>query len=536
MPQSPQDEQLLRTVTTLLDRGAHNDAIALLNARIAQGLATDQPASILFLGEIAGLLIDAGSEGQSEEAVKAGLSLLENNVHYFTGLVTAASIDYNLGNAKSALVEIHNPNAFTPPGLVDHDLLLAAKNHYWKALRGNERKGNFARQIRTNLATALRKSGRIAEALTFYDEIIAADPTFTMAHFHRGLALLVFEHLSGETTISLLRQVTSEYSIAAAAAEVPADVRRIAAEMRDRTKKRLKALGYKEQQLQQELEANKREAAAHSNYRQFTLHHHLGLSDHSLYCHCNRARQDDLTIATRSTSVSGDCIPRLELILNRLKAEFGTARLLYHQATTEQSWNLYEREITFAELFEGELVSIQTELLRTSFRICLGILDKIALGVCELYDVAESHEKLYFEKFWQPTARKGKASTRWNALAAKNNPSLVALYSQATDLRSDGEWSLFKSWRNYIEHRFLILTDEAISLDVWKARRGTFDTRCVTREEFTERTLRLLQFTRSAIFNFTYCARCETRSRGGPSITRNLEDKVKRTPDRPARL
>jgi hypothetical protein len=44
------------------------------------------------------------------------------------------------------------------------------------------------------------------------------------------------------------------------------------------------------------------------------------------------------------------------------------------------------------------------------------------------------------------------------------------------------------------------------------ARTGTFDTRCVTTAAFAERALQLLIFTRSAIFNFTYCARHETRA------------------------
>src|ERR1035441_4207308 len=126
---------------------------------------------------------------------------------------------------------------------------------------------------------------------------------------------------------------------------------------------------------------------------------------------------------------------------NRLKAEFGTARHLYHQATNANTKDLHEHEITYTELFEGETVSIRTELLRTSFRLCLGILDKIALGICELYNIADPTEKLYFESFWQPNAKKGKAGTRWATLKAESdNASLVALYSQATDLGSDGEW------------------------------------------------------------------------------------------------
>jgi hypothetical protein len=232
-------------------------------------------------------------------------------------------------------------------------------------------------------------------------------------------------------------------------------------------------------------------------------------------------------VATKSISLVGDRVPRLELILNRVKAEFGTARLLYYQAVQDQSWDLHEHEITYAELFEGEQVSVRTELLRTSFRLCLGILDKIALGVCELYDVADPTEKLYFESFWRPKATKGKASIRWDTLAAKSrNPGLVALYSQATDVQSQGEWSVFKAWRNDLEHRFLILTDDDSREDLLRAREGTFATRCITCSEFATRTLYLLQFTRSAIFNFTYCARHETRAGADkPGITLTLHHK-----------
>src|ERR1017187_8949507 len=478
------DVQLLATATALRDHRSYDEAQQLLIARIAQGLTTDDTAGLTLLANIAGLLIDIGSEGKNEQAIKDGPSVLENNRQHLVDLMTAASLDYNLGNGKIALAELRTPNPFVMPGLADHDLLLAAKNHYWAALKATDQNDNFARMLRTNLGSALRKSGRITEALTAYDETIANDPSFTMAHFHRGLALLVLEQLSGGRTITLLRQAAAEYAIAADAPDALPAVRETALSMRDRTMKRLTARGHNVEQLQHDNQETQQEASEHSAYRQFTLQHHLGLSEHSLYCHCRGARRDDLMIATSKTPVTGDRVPRLELILNRLKAEFGTARLLYYQATFEQSWDLHDHEITYAELFEGEHISIGTELLRTSFRLCLGILDKIALGSCELYDVADTDERLYFESFWQPPAHKakGKAGSRWKTLTAKSkNPGLVALYSQATDLRSDGEWALFKQWRNALEHRFLILTEEPTPEDLWRARQGTFEPRCVTR-------------------------------------------------------
>ena len=402
------------------------------------------------------------------------------------------------------------PDAFTTPGLSDHELLLAAKNHYWKALKLHPDDDNFAHQLRTNLGTTLRKSGRIAEALAAYDDVLASDPSFTMAHFQRGFALLALERLSGTVSTTQLQRARTDYVFVAHAADAAPGVRESAEKMR---KYLTKHLGNKAGSAAEQQDTLDEEARQHSAYRQFTLLHHVGLAEHGLYCHCNGARRDDLMVAAHRTPVTGDHIPRCELILNRLKAEFGTARLLYYEATHDHVWNPHDEEITYADLFEGEQLSMRTELLRTSFRLCLGILDKIAHGICELYDVAEHHERLYFESFWRPAARKGKASTRWDTLATKSkNPSLVALYSQATDLASAGEWALFKAWRNDLEHRFLILTRQPAPSDLLKAREGTFATRCVPVKEFTNRTLHLLQFTRSAIFNFTYCVRAESRA------------------------
>ena len=522
----PNDEAVIAKATVLRDQRSTDPALQVLNERIAQGLTADNPAGLLLLAQIAGLLIDIGSEGHNEQAIQDGLALLEKHHDQLGTLVTDASRHYNLGNAKSSLADLHNPNAFTTPGLADHDLLLAAKNHYWKALKTHHRNDHFAHQLRTNLANALRKSGRITEALTAYDDIIASNPNFTMAHLHRGLALLVLEQCSGTRTTSMLVQAATEYSHTADAPDASAAVREVAITMRDRTTKRLKAHGYKTDHATKDIAGTRHEATQHSAYRQFTLRHHLGLCEHSLYCHCNGARRDDLMIATARTPVTGDLVPRLELILNRLKAEFGTARHLYHQATNDNTQDLHEHEITYTELFEGETVSIRTELLRISFRLCLGILDKIALGICELYNIADPKEKLYFESFWQPNAKKGKAGTRWATLKAKSdNASLVALYSQATDLGSDGEWALYKAWRNDLEHKFLILTDTPAPPDRYQARVGTFDTRCVTTKEFTDHNLRLLQFTRSAIFNFTFCARKETRATNDDRVTMTLQHK-----------
>src|SRR5689334_21581139 len=106
----PEDQQLLATATALLDQRSFDEAHRVLSARIAQNLTTRDPAGIMLLAEIAGLLIDTGSEGRREEPIKEGLALLEANQHHFDGLLTPASVEYNLGNAKSALADLRIPD------------------------------------------------------------------------------------------------------------------------------------------------------------------------------------------------------------------------------------------------------------------------------------------------------------------------------------------------------------------------------------------------------------------------------------------
>ena len=72
----------------------------------------------------------------------------------------------------------------------------------------------------------------------------------------------------------------------------------------------------------------------------------------------------------------------LELLLNRIKSEYAFARWNYYKSFTDEA---FDYDVTFSELFEDEVINSQSEALRASFRICYGILDKIALGICKLY-------------------------------------------------------------------------------------------------------------------------------------------------------
>lgn len=163
--------------------------------------------------------------------------------------------------------------------------------------------------------------------------------------------------------------------------------------------------------------------------------------------------------------------------------------------------------VLYSELLDNESISSESEMLRVSYRICYSILDKIALGICKLYKISEPGENIFFERFWNP----GKKSTRWEKLNQVKNIHLNALYSIACDLNTKkGELKHFKTWRNKLEHEALILKNNFETDDELGLFNDNNFFECVNEQEFKEKTLHLLQLTRSAIFSFVYCVRLET--------------------------
>lgn len=331
----------------------------------------------------------------------------------------------------------------------------------------------------------------------------------------RARDLLWLKELSDSYSITLLQQAAIGYDLSSKAADLPDPFTRQWKERSHWLRKVLKNHGYSNEDVEHDREETEAEYKELSAYRQFCIENHLALSEHSLYCKCVGARRDDLTIPKATSSIGGSFIPKMEHVLNRLKSEYALARLLYFQAVSQNSdgWETHDEEVAFTELYDDEIIGTHSEMLRTSFRLCFGTLDKIGRAVCELFELADANESIYFESFWKPRGNNlsERKKQRWAKINSIDNFSLLALYSQATDLNSNvGEWGMFKEWRNDLEHEMLALVrSDSEPLDLYGTLDETQYPQHVQYEDFREKTLHLLQLTRSAIFNFVFCVRHE---------------------------
>ena len=511
-----EDNLLIERITDLTNQQKYEIAIELIQERLEKAIDIKNPKDSLLKAKFAGFLIDIGSERQIESLIRDGIEIYNKNKKSFSKFIHKSSIEYNLGNAKSGLFRIQRSSPtfeFNPENI---GILTEAKNHYWRAYKLLPKADiDLKKQLLTNLANTLDISCRVVEALQYYDQVINEDPEFPQANASRGEALIWLNHICGSYSVNQIWQAMNNYAIASKSKNVPDWYIKQWKEKKDRLQNELVKHGHTGEDIEHDIALTKTEANSHSAYRKFCLKNSLCLSEHSLYCNCIGADRDNLTIPKSSGPIGGDDVPKMELRLNRIKSEYAIARLLFYESSevNQSKWEPYNEEVSFTELYEDEAVGHCPEMLRTSFRLCFGILDKVAHAVCELFDLSDQNEPLSFERFWRPRGKglSKKQKERWERINKIENFPLLALYSQATDLSSQvGEWSNFKDWRNALEHENLILTQLSDKpLDIYGALDSSPKVLRVNYTEFREKTLHFLQLTRSAIFNFVFCVRIE---------------------------
>lgn len=499
-----QANKLSQKINELLDREQYDKAKEKLDDELKK-YQTSGVSNPFLLAEIAGFFIDVGSENWDFEAAKKGVEILEENSELFKTRMTAESYYYCLGNGKEALHRIEHYKKGLPTLEIIKPDLVEAKNNLLRAFKEGAAKGESPLSIKvlTNLAGNLAQTGRVVDSIRLYQTVLRRTPQFPQALI--GLA----ENLDYWATISGCAHTKAFYSLIYLNYEsglrngnIPPIIKEGILEKHAAYKEKILELGISMKNLPEEFSEIDKEYETHSAYRKFCLDRYLTLNEHAIYCTCKEASQDNLSIGHDRIAVTGNKVPKMELLLNRLKAEFGLARKLFFESLTRKT----EDEIVYNELGDNEVINESSEKLRTSFKLCFGIFDKIAHGICFFYELVDNpKENIYFNTFWENNAK------RWEKIRFMRNPHLVALYSISNDLNvKNGEFGFYKEWRNGLEHNLIVLTDNDSNTDPFQIFSEKRFVRTVSFDFFQSQALLLLQLCRTAIFSFTYAIRMET--------------------------
>lgn len=454
--------------------------------------------NLLFLAEIAGSYITVGSESNTPDVIEKGVELLVNNVELLSKEIALGSIQYSLANGYQALFELStNKDWNNLTNIKNH--LFKSKIAFLKALKlCNNKDSEYKNMLFTNLATNLKLSGRYVESLYYYDIVLSCDPNFPQALLNKYLCLkeLLFtgnleyrDAIFFESAILLTNLINSE--------SPPKNIIDYSQEELFRIEQYITNQGkdfYKELSIYQQFIGINTTKISSSKFHQSKI---LKLDEISLYSKKNYDLEI-LMIGYKGLKVNKEIV-KLEQRLNQIKSEFSLARTLYYSYKTDSNDDHFHYELFKLPLNYG----LNMEKLRTSYRLCFGILDKIAESICVLYDLPKHiKENIYFESFWNNSKA---CPERWIKLNEIDNIHLTALFSLSCDLGFKGEFNFYKKWRNQLEHGTFIVTDKNTS-NIRVINEIPNHVKCSI-DEFDNSTIHLLQLTRSAIFSFVFCVR-----------------------------
>ncbi len=497
-----------KTITDLIYESKPDEARDEVHTALKTISAKGHPRLLYTQANLYGFLIDIGCDSKNENDLRQAIAFYEKNGEELQSIITKPSYFYNLANAYSGLSQIYFlSNRGVPKVEIIKTTLQQPISLYWQAFKSLSNKDTDTRpKILINLSNSLTDAGRIIEAIQFLDIVLANTPSYPQAitsladHIWR-LSLVTNCTVTG----SLYGRIFELYDYCINKGILPNAQLERCINQREKAKNKIESLGFDVSTIQVKMAEAQQEFEKHKEYRKFCINNFLTLNEHAVYCNCSQAQKDDLQIGVKHAKFIGAKVPKLELLLNRMKSEFSLARWLFHQSTAKEQ--KLDSDTLYSELLDGEIINSETELLRTSFRTCYGILDKIAKGICKLYDLTGDTDNVLFEAFWNPANQ-----ARWSKINQIKNMHLSALYSIASDLNTKtGELKHFKDWRNKLEHGILILKDtKKETTDPLGIYKDVDFFSIVDIDDFREKTMHLLQLTRAAIFSFVYCVRLQT--------------------------
>ena len=357
-------------------------------------------------------------------------------------------------------------------------------------------------QIRTNLANKLSMLGRSVEAIEEYSAVVALDPNFAMALGNRALATVTYSrnlYDPGHRCL-LLNCAASDYDKALSPdaywdSDFGPDVADHFQIDDTRIRKFLDSVGFDSNvdlgsftmgETLQEIE-----------YRQWCLSHCLFLNSINDVMREPIAAYDVLHLPSHSYKF-GDQV-RFPAFFNILKQEYVSARYNLFKSGIWDEAHVSDRDVLLIDSFDYGSFNYRTEQLKSAFLSAYAIFDKIALFLNEYFEVGLAEKQVSFRGIWERQVKGGSVELRDAFEGSKNLP-LRGLYFLSKDFFDENfvEFASpdargLASLRNFAEHRYLTLVEMGAPQVSDESHLR------LSREDFSNRTLRLLKMTRAGL-------------------------------------
>lgn len=357
-------------------------------------------------------------------------------------------------------------------------------------------------QILTNLANILNHLGRFIEAIELWDEALAIEPRFAMAHGNKGVCLGHYARILYDRGHAVQLLVSAARSLKTALSfpkQLYDDAQSAFHNCLENIEAVLPKIGSYAGDDPEPISFG--ESDSESRYRQWCLGNRLFLNPLNDLGQFPIAAVDVLTTPSIVVPArEGPCYPGC---FNQLKQEFIAARYLFYESKTSKQSHFADRHVLLFDTLDYPEYSLAVEKARISFRMAYSLFDKIAFFLNDYLGLQIPEKKISFRTMWFRSQKKQKGLEP--TIEKQINWPLRGLYWLSKDLyeeQPDFQESLepdakdLREIRNHLEHKYLKVCSVVVSPTEALADRMAYP---VSRHEFNAKTLRLLRLARAAL-------------------------------------
>ncbi|KAB7528236.1 hypothetical protein F8C76_10215 [Flagellimonas olearia] len=449
-----------------------------------------------------GLIFETGREYGRVGDIKIGLKFSEKqNLRNFSD-DDKMTFHYNLANGWSylqGLTQNLNSDDFWNFDLVELDQQII--NLRQSLVFSKNAQDNFKKcEVLTNLGNLFSHIGRFSEAQLYWQSALEIDSSFSMAKGNIGFGLFHYAKiLYDDGHKFLFFQFAYKYLNKAIVSDIYDEAKIGFQGIVDLLESRFHKKDLKK--IQNLTDFSIGDTELEREYRIWSLQNRLFLNPLNDVITDNIAGSDCLLLPTMTLKF--DKPPIYQTIFNQIKQEFVTARHFLFESVNHKELHYSDKDNLQLDILDSAIYSFNTEKIKTAFRMCYSILDKIGYLINDYLNLGFKSDRVSFRGIWNVHDKKSNKLQLNDKIIKTQNWAFRGLYWLSRDLyEKNPEFSYpiepeakeLAQIRNFIEHKSFKIIEHGES--------GLYDdglTLVVHREEFEKKTLKLVKLIRASM-------------------------------------
>lgn len=435
---------------------------------------------------VSGLLIDIGAV-LGEDLVREGIELLEkDHEEMIERGIPARNIYYSLANGYSDVFKFKAHKTPNYHFFKDTELDIAIK-YYRKALEYE----NPYPELFINMGNSLDSSGRVIDALDYYQKALDLNSNHSMALGNKAMTLVNYARVSSDHQNTFLIEAYSLLSQSLELGVPPEAISTFSEYLQF-----IKGNFPDEKMLNSNHEFPGYKIETKDEFEKYLITYCL---ENKLYLNiCNFCQKCDACIGDTAlikrmtvsldqinlTDSSQDSFLRLSAYLNQIKQDYVTARFLLILSRYEKlNLNFVDKRVRTINTLDYSMYNVYIQFLKFAFKNIYDVLDKIAYFLNDYLELGFKEYQIDFRRIWY----KGRDKKINEKIKNTENLSLNALFKIHKDLEEENR--ILKDIRNGITHRFIQV----------RMFCDAENDKIMTEETLVEHTLELARIVRNAI-------------------------------------